>query len=358
MSLIASAPGKLILLGEYSVLFGGPAVVVAVNRRATVQLSSSRNERFTIRSPGLIAEPARFSLGADGTIHWSADDQSVAKKFVLVERFIETLTASDLVETASITPFEAVLDTRAFYRESQSAPIKLGIGSSAALTAAFGSAVASWAGRNDLLESPLTWLGHLLRFHREFQGGRGSGIDLAASLLGGIVEYRLDDESNIETAIHVDLPEDLHMLFVWTGRSADTGDFLKRLSGEMSLDGGISERALHRIGDVAETGVDALREGRTGSFLEAVDQFCEAMDALGEVSGLPIMSDEHRHLLRLANEQGVHYKPSGAGGGDMGVAFAADPTELSGLIPRIEAAGFRTASVLIDNKGLELANAP
>jgi phosphomevalonate kinase len=34
----ASAPGKLILTGEYAVLFGAPALVMAVDRRATVQI--------------------------------------------------------------------------------------------------------------------------------------------------------------------------------------------------------------------------------------------------------------------------------------------------------------------------------
>ena len=33
-----SAPGKLILFGEYAVLFGAPAAVAAVDRRAVVTL--------------------------------------------------------------------------------------------------------------------------------------------------------------------------------------------------------------------------------------------------------------------------------------------------------------------------------
>jgi phosphomevalonate kinase len=144
------------------------------------------------------------------------------------------------------------------------------------------------------------------------------------------------------------------MLFVWTGQSADTSEFLERLSSRMAEDGGSSERALRRLGDVARTGVDDLRSERTGSFLESVDQFCEAMDALGEVVGLPILSEEHEHLRLLANTFGVHYKPSGAGGGDIGVAFSDDSQALQAVSSKVANLGFRAVPFVTDPKGLEI----
>jgi phosphomevalonate kinase len=38
---MASAPGKLVLAGEYAVLDGAPAIVMAVDRRAVVSVAAS-----------------------------------------------------------------------------------------------------------------------------------------------------------------------------------------------------------------------------------------------------------------------------------------------------------------------------
>jgi phosphomevalonate kinase len=354
MRLAATAPGKLVLLGEYSVLFGEPSVVTTVDRRASVTLSPATSGDFSIVSPGLVDEPSRFTVSADGKIRWTDNDGIASQRLALVERLLAAWERTDLVSAASMQPFDAVLDTREFYERTDRGAVKLGIGSSAALTVAFASALASWSGQDAVLDPAISWLGRLLDFHREFQHGRGSGIDLAASVLGGVLEYRLDDERRVAEASPLTLPADLRMLFVWTCRSADTGEFLEKLSSRMVEDGGSSERALRRLGDVARAGVTALREGRTGSFLESVDQFCEAMEALGEVVGLPILSEEHEDLRLLANRCGVHYKPSGAGGGDIGVAFSDNVRALETLALEVKQLGFRAIPFATDPAGFEI----
>jgi len=350
--LTASAPGKLVLLGEYSVLFGSPAVVLAVDRRAEVRLKPSVPDLWSVWAPGFAPARARFRVLGDGVIEWHPEALGLADRFVLLERVISSMVASDLVDAGSLHPFDAELETRSFFEETPSGPIKLGVGSSAALTTALASALAAWAGRENLLEPRRAWLGSLLDLHRDFQGGRGSGIDVAAAVMGGAVEFRLDDQGAVMTADHLELPDDLSMLFVWTGRSADTGRFLERLSERMTVDGGSAERALHGLGDVAGSGVEALRLGNTVAFLESVDLFYDAMDNLGRATGLPILSGEHLRLRRLATDYGVHYKPSGAGGGDMGLAFSADPAKLSALLPCIAEEGFRVVELSIDHGGL------
>ena len=41
MKISATAPGKLVLLGEYAVLENSPAIVTAVNRRATITIEQT-----------------------------------------------------------------------------------------------------------------------------------------------------------------------------------------------------------------------------------------------------------------------------------------------------------------------------
>src|SRR5690625_1203106 len=47
---VASAPGKVVLLGEYAVLDGAPALVQAVNRRCTVRLSLCAQDHARIEA--------------------------------------------------------------------------------------------------------------------------------------------------------------------------------------------------------------------------------------------------------------------------------------------------------------------
>ena len=345
-----SAPGKLVLIGEYAVLFGAPAVVIAVNRRARVELVSSAGGRWSFTAPGLAAEPADLELGANGDLSWLGDTATARRHFGLVERLLNGLTEAGIIEPRALPPPQATLDTRAFFHGSGDDRKKLGLGSSAALTVALASALLEWAGE----ESPPdpVWLRALVDLHRGMQGGLGSGIDVAASLLGGVVRYQLKGLGSEPTAAALPLPEDLHMLCIWTGRPASTGDLLARLEASRKEDPQAVEQALGRLSEVSVEGVGALEGGRSVDFLDAVDVFWDALENLGCEVGLPILSDEHRRLHRLARECETRYKPSGAGGGDFGLAFATDPGLTALMAARATADGFNVLDLQVDPVGL------
>jgi phosphomevalonate kinase len=67
---------------------------------------------------------------------------------------------------------------------------------------------------------------------------------------------------------------------------------------------------------------------------------------------LPILSAEHDALRRLARRHGATYKPSGAGGGDLGIAFATDPGAAVATASAVAAAGFRVVPLRLDPSGL------
>src|SRR5215831_414462 len=96
--MIATAPGKLILTGEYAVLDGAQAIVVAVDRRAVAR----RNATPRGSSPFLVA---------------------------VAEEIAARRGASDPAARAAL---EISVDSTAFYNRAQ----KLGLGSSAAVTVA------------------------------------------------------------------------------------------------------------------------------------------------------------------------------------------------------------------------------
>ena len=57
MTMKAVAPGKAVLIGEYSVLAGGPAVVLATSSFASISLESTGSESWAFETLGFQSEP-------------------------------------------------------------------------------------------------------------------------------------------------------------------------------------------------------------------------------------------------------------------------------------------------------------
>ena len=344
-----SAPGKLVLFGEYAVLFGAPAAVAAVNRRAVVTLRPFAGNGWEFAAPGLVAQRARLEVEPDNTVRWH-DEKLGRGAFGLIDKLLRGIGESGSIDLGNLPPLVATLDTRAFFESSGGWESKLGLGSSAALTVAFVSALVAWAGDSSAAKMERR-LQVLVALHRGVQGGVGSGIDVAASLLGGLIRYQLGGNGSVAEATPLVLPENLQMVFVWTGRSASTGDFLGRLEARREEEAEEIDSVLDELGAVSSNGVAALGDGDAGEFLDAVDAFWKALDRLGTAIGMPILSEEHRTLRKVAVGCGVRYKPSGAGGGDFGIGFTTDTEAAAEFQVRAETDGFRVLDLAIDRTG-------
>jgi phosphomevalonate kinase len=167
------APGKVVVLGEYAVLDGAPALVAAVDRGVACHVTPGPSLR--IETPGhddRFVAPALAAAGAPpGTYRFTPWN-----------------------------PFEA--------------PYKVGLGSSAAATVV---AVAAGLGPSAAPER----IFRLARdVHRRVQGS-GSGIDVAASAHGGMVRYRPDVPEPLGAP-------DRPPVLVWSGQAAATGPRVAR----------------------------------------------------------------------------------------------------------------------------------
>ncbi len=323
----ASAPGKFVLSGEYAVLDGAPAICVAVDRRAAVRIEAHDGPCHTVAAPGFSAARGRFTADAGG-LRWLADGQD----FFLFETTWNTSSPKAAESSLLIT-----LDTTAF-RETGSGS-KLGLGSSAALTAALATALQSVGGAGAA--------GTAHAAHRLFQGGSGSGVDIACSIDGGVIVYRMEDRRSTS----LDWPRGLYYRLLWSGVAAETQ---RKIAGFRDEPASRSRDELA----AASRAVAALwADGDASAIVAAVGAYTRALRRFDDTHGLGIFDAGHAMLVAKAAEAGIVYKPCGAGGGDIGVALATSRPSLASFEKTAIRAGFSVLESSIDPRGAMLHDA-
>ena len=349
MELTASAPGKLVLLGEYAVLEGAPALVLAVNRRAHVRIEVRSDGVCDVHAPDLGVSGARMTVDG-GALRWRCDETAAAK-LSLVEHVWQGLVREGLAPEAG-AGFSLHLDTSGFFHVDGASRAKLGLGSSAALTVALASALAAFAGQANVLSDRTQWLRRLLHMHGDWQGGRGSGVDVAASVVGGLIRYQLAGQAREPTFAPLSWPmAGVHCLFVWSGQSVSTNDFLQRLAQWRVSRAADYASHMSELGTLSEAGLDALGRRDAQSFVGLTKAYASALQRFGHACGLEIYSPEQKKLAGMASEAGVSYKPCGAGG-DFGVVFAEDPERLATFERAIVPAGMHVVPLGLDSDGV------
>ena len=86
--------------------------------------------------------------------------------------------------------------------------------------------------------------------------------------------------------------------------------------------------------------------------MEACASYGKWLGKLGEASGADIVSAPHRALGQIAADAGLVYKPSGAGGGDIGLVFADDPNRLENARDALKRAGGEPLSLDLGGPGV------
>lgn len=321
--MMASAPGKVMLFGEYGVLEGGRALLAAINRRAQVRLEPS--DQYYVDTCGWLPQTASFDLpaGRSAPVWHNPDFGPPLKLFsVVIENFTEACHA----------PVKVILDTTAFFQGDD----KIGIGSSAALCVAL---AALWANRLGQAVS----LDQCQKLHFEFQKS-GSGADVAACYQGGVICF-----SRSKPAQSVKLPSGLCLALTWTGLSASTTNMLDQLADYRKRNKPAYQGAMKALQKTAEA---VLSQAGAGDWLLALGDFVDALERFSTQTGLTIFLSPHQELTELARKQGLLYKPMGAGAGDLGLVATDDPERLAFFCNQITEKGLGLIDFEIDQQGV------
>jgi phosphomevalonate kinase len=281
--MLVRAPGKLVLSGAYAVLSGATAVVTAVDRYVVADAA---------RPAERVTPEVRAALGAESAPWFDA---------------------SALREGGE----------------------KLGLGSSAAiLVASLGARLVLERGLLSDSELGRAVLGPALEAHARAQGG-GSGVDVAASALGGTLTFRcrLGEDAELPKADPVVLPPALVLEAWWSGVPAVTSELVARVAELRRAAPDRHARLLAAQSAASERGALALRAGDARGLIAAFAEQRQALRQLGEGASVEIVSAGCEALGALAERSGGTAWPAGAGGGDviLYAGLAASPTSFREL---------------------------
>jgi phosphomevalonate kinase len=337
MRFSASAPGKAVLSGEYAVLQGAPAISMAVDCRARVTVESNDEDFHSVISPGLAGE-AKFRCTRRGQIDWLDEGRSNPDQAVLehVWRTVQVLPSEGLALT---------LDTRRFFDAESS--LKLGFGSSSALAVALTASLARAGTANAGTRAARDIPGSAMRAHLSFQGGKGSGVDVATAISGGVIAYVMRPDQRVKA---LQWPAGLTFSLMWSGKPASTAERLKKL--ERFERNRAARMVAARLMDASSGVLDAWEQGTAVAILDALRTYTAALGRFSVEHRLGVFDAGHQELCDIADDSGFVYKPCGAGGGDIGILVAPDDASISEFGIRAGQLGFRRLDRGIESAGL------
>lgn len=355
------APGKLFVTGEYAVIEPGhPAVLVAVDRLVSVTASAPEADGDGVAVSSDL-HPHRVRLRWQGPHlagRTAADQRAAGSRLQPVVAALEVV-AELLAERGSPAPaFTLSIDS-----QLHDSGTKLGLGSSGAVTVAVIAAAAAYAGV-DLASDARFRLAMIAAARLDV---RSSGADLAASTWRGWIVYQAPDRAAVLDMVRrhgigaalqatwpgfavrrLTVPGELALQVGWTGSPASTQELVA--AGTQTWRGSPVHRAfLAAMTESVQATVSALEQRDCDSVLQQIRSARELLAGFDKDAGVGIFTDKLTALCDAADAAGWAAKPSGAGGGDCGIALRDAPAgpDIDLLRERWAAAGIRQLPVQV-----------
>ena len=287
-------PGKVILSGEYAVLYGGTAVVAPAERYITVS--------ETIPLEGELHTPiinAALEYPLDEILNFESDRGKPGVN----------------------------LDSSDFFTSTNGTRKKLGIGLSAAEAVAVVELRLRRAGLNgSSLCRKTAEYAHLI--HHRTQGEIGSGADIFCCAYRRPIIYKNDTGhphvlNGGEEYDTVKVP----VRMVWSGIVSDTRNMIHTYNNWLKTGGDSAQKCHSRMTRIGERLAPLWFGPADRKFYEIFDEYIEVMRDCAGMAGLNYWLECHTELDNWARQFGGRAKPSGAGGGDMIILIGDLPVE-------------------------------
>lgn len=338
--------------GEFAVLEPyQQLVVMAVDRYVYATITESRESRLSLPDFGLTDLKWDFS---SNELRIEADDTRI--RFVEDAMRIVFLYLQE--QDVKLIPFRLSIKSEL----DDVSGVKYGLGSSAAVVT---SVVAAILHAHLPDKPPEKLLFKLAAVAHVKTQGSGSGADIAASSYGGFLRYSSFQadwllehhrQANSITELiqrdwsyfsiqPISLPEDVYLCIGWTGNPASTAKLIPQIRGLNDSNATLYEQFLHDSKEAVSLFLKGIEMGNRDTLFQGVQANRYALATVGEKAGVAVETPLLKTLCDLAEQYGGVGKPSGAGGGDCGIAFMPDKQKAGQLQEAWQQAGIKPLTI-------------
>ncbi len=370
----ASAPGKCILFGEHAVVYGHPAVAVAIDQRISVKIQPSPNHLWLLdggslnmhRNPhikGLIEKLWPKQYGApELSIHIKGNIPRASGLGSSAALSVATAAALRMARGRWVSKTDG----------TQQQNWLEGFGSTIANSEPYDNSPGFFAtesqderyhitNKSSVDNDECAILAHGVE--AAVQQGRASPMDSSTCSHGGIiiisdvVEQDIDylyqrtlamKDATRKWHIHEMSPpsdsNDVYLVIGNTGVHAPTGKQVAKVAKMLQQDPS-RMKEIDTIGQIARRGIKALKQGDFAAVGRTMTENQLMLSSIG------VSSPELDNLIRAAIPSSLGAKLTGAGGGGCMVALTRNPKETSDAI---ELAGGRTLISRLGSSGLSI----
>ena len=260
-----SSPGKIIISGEHSVVYGYPALLGAINKRLSISLEKIKDKKDII----VTSEPedlARYGINKLKTMLNKAD-------FVM-----------------------AKIDSEI--------PVSRGMGSSAALATALAGAMLIFA---EKIKKELDIINQYAYEIEKRQHGNPSGADNTASLYGGLLSFLRKSDGNVFEKIKP--KKIIKTILIDSGQALEsTGEMVTRVKEMVTMFPRKTKSILKEMGEVTKCFLKLMAGENEYNF----DELLRENEKLLE--NLNVVSPKAKKIIREIESLGGGAKITGAGG--------------------------------------------
>ncbi len=331
----ASAPMKIHLIGEHSVVYGEPAIIAAIGTRVRVTVSESDSVKVADKQLN-----ENFNFSVDEVLSFATHARRVWKEcdekkdFSGISRIASDSTGFKMASIGE-TMLRLGIKSGVAVEVDRDFPPLGGLGSSAAYAVALSFALARLYGKAITREEA----NNIAYEIEKFSHGSPSGGDNTACCFGGMIWFRKSSPKNIIEGLDVNVFG--NFMLVFTGEPEKNRASI--IQGVRDLDESYRSTRIKALGA-------ATREMRTAINKRDFESVKKLINlAQRNLAELGVSTENIDKIAESVRDIGGAAKLCGAGGGGFMLCYHEDKKKLAGAIKKL---GFEPIETVLGAEGV------